>query len=374
MKESVLILFGADSNLMWGRSYQIAKAYASLGHAVSYIDLPGSLKQGFVKNGNSGRCDQFDISIFKPIFGLPCAKFPWLRRLNYIWIKAQLINYLRKNRFSPSIIWAYSPYEPKITRYLRDIYSPKFVVYDIADERIALTEAQFGEKAAKITKDYEEEIALYCDALITITNKLKNTKKHLHENIVVMPNGIDTMMFNSKAEYIKPKYFSDIQGKIVLYIGAVEEWVDIEAIRVAANDLPNANFVLVGPANSDITILNQNKNIHLIGRRPYVEMPAYIAHADVCILPFKDNEITRNSDPLKLLQYLSMGKPAVALFFEGVNDFGGAVSLASDYKEFSAMIRRAMDKTTQEAAFDIKDYDWKYLVSRTIQQFKNQSK
>ncbi len=315
IKERVLILFGADSRLEWGRSYQIAKAFSSLGHSVSYIDLPRSSRLGF-RNIKHNAVDSFNVSIFQPVFGLPCAKFPWLRWFNYLWIRRQVDGHLRKVGFSPTIIWAYAPYEPMITQYLRMTYNPRIVVYDIADERIALTEAQSGVKAAKITQQYEEEIARYCDAVVTITDKLKDTKAHLHKTIKVMPNGIDTEMFGAHGDYIKPNFLAGLHGKIVLYIGAVEEWVDVEAIRVAACENPDSHFVLVGPIRVEIPTLTQLKNVHVVGTRPYADMPACIAYSDVCILPFKDNEITRNSDPLKLLQYLSMGKPVVALFFQ----------------------------------------------------------
>jgi len=366
-KENILLLFGADSTLEWGRSYQIAKAFASLGHTVSYIDLPCPLKQGMGHSNTGGAVQIF--STFQPVCGLPCAKFPWLRWINYLSIKSQVISHLHKIGFKPTIIWAYAPYEPMVARYLRNAYNPELVVYDIADERIALAETQSGVKASKITEKYEKEIARYCDAVVTITESLKNTKRHLHENIVVMPNGIDMEMFDNNAKYAKPSYLESLSGKIVLYIGAIEEWVDIEAIRMAACTCPDAQFVLVGPSRIDISTLTKLTNVHIIGSRPYAEMPACIAHADVCILPFKDNEITRNSDPLKLLQYLSMGKHVVALYFKGINSFGGAVTVASGHEEFSAMIRQA-GNATNEVASNIREYDWKHLVPHVLQQIK----
>ncbi|MBN2654297.1 MAG: glycosyltransferase [Nitrospirae bacterium] len=362
-KENILMLFGADSSLQWGRSYQIAKAFSSMGHKVLYIDLPLSLQKGFCPKKQKDKEERFEV--FQPLLGLPCAKFAWLRQINFLIQKQQLNRYLEKTGFSPSIVWAYAPYEPRLAKYIKETYNPHLVVHDIADERIALAETQSGQRAARVTKKYEEEIAGYCDAVITITEKLRDTKKHLHESIFVMPNGVDMDMFKKNAEYTKPEYFPDTEGKVVLYIGAIEEWVDVEAIYAAAASENGLDFLCVGPVRSDISKLKQLRNVHLIGSKPYSEMPGYIAHSDVCILPFKDNEITRNSDPLKLLQYLSMGKPVVALKFEGINDFGGAVSAALTYQEFSNMIHLAAEQTDNVPAI-VYEYDWKNLLSRTL--------
>ena len=52
-KEKILILFGADSSLEWGRSYQWAKAFNKLGHDVFYVDLPEPITNIFRKDRKS---------------------------------------------------------------------------------------------------------------------------------------------------------------------------------------------------------------------------------------------------------------------------------------------------------------------------------
>jgi len=57
------------------------------------------------------------------------------------------------------------------------------------------------------------------------------------------------------------------------------------------------------------------------------------------------------------------------LYFQGINDFGGAVSIASDHLEFVAMIRQAGVISTG-AAETVINYDWKFLVMSTVQQLE----
>jgi len=363
--ENLLVLFGADSALAWGRSFQIAMACIRLGHRVCYIDLPRPLLRH-----SSGRhrrhAGEGPIELFQPIGSLPSAKLPLLRYPNYLIITAQISRYLEQISFVPSIIWAYAPYEPQVTLYLREKYRPRLVVYDIADERVALAAVQGGQTAARVTESYERELAGYCDALVTITGKLKQTKRHLHKRIEVMANGIDLAFFSKEVNHQKPALLSRLTGKVVLYIGAIESWVDIEAVAVAASFAPELNFVLVGPVREDISILERQKNIHMAGIHPFQDIPAWIAHADVCILPFRDNEITRNSDPLKLLQYLAIGKPVVSLYFEGVNDFEGAVDIAGNHQEFAVKVRLLAYTGQRRSSFQLACYDWQNLMHSTL--------
>lgn len=363
-KENVLILFGADSSLEWGRSFQIAKAFKSLGHDVLYVDIPLSAKNSF---GAVNSINNADFQIYSPKFGLPCAKVPSLRALNYQIVYRQLVSCLEKAKFEPTIIWAYAPYEPKIAKSLKDRYESKLLVHDIADERISLAESLQGKKAAEVTKRYEEEMASYSDCLVVITERLKNAKKHLHNDIVVLSNGVDTDAFSPLNNLPAPDYFSNIPGDKVLYIGALEDWVDIEAIRKAAIDSPTVSFVLVGPVKTDISKLESLKNIHNLGRKPYSDMPSCIYHSNVCIMPFKDNEITRNSDPLKVLQYLAMGKPVVSLHYKGVKDYDGALQIAFGHDEFSQYVVSSLkNNVICKISPVVETFSWKYLVNDFI--------
>jgi hypothetical protein len=45
--------------------------------------------------------------------------------------------------------------------------------------------------------------------------------------------------------------------------------------------------------------------------KPQRDLPAYLAYADVAIIPWKVNEITRATSPLKVYEYLAMHRPVV---------------------------------------------------------------
>lgn len=61
----------------------------------------------------------------------------------------------------------------------------------------------------------------------------------------------------------------------------------------------------------------------LAGRQPYQAIPELIASADICLLPAHNNEVMRDIVPIKMYEYMAMGKPVIATRLPGVmKEFG----------------------------------------------------
>jgi len=53
-------------------------------------------------------------------------------------------------------------------------------------------------------------------------------------------------------------------------------------------------------------------NVHFLGPKPYGELPQYLRHVDVCVLPWKqDHEFVRYGSAIKVREYMASGKPVV---------------------------------------------------------------
>jgi glycosyltransferase involved in cell wall biosynthesis len=86
-------------------------------------------------------------------------------------------------------------------------------------------------------------------------------------------------------------------------------------------------------------------NVHVLGPRPYAELPAYVQSFDVGIIPYVENDWTRAVDPLKLLEYLAAGIPVVASPLPEVEKYRDVVRIAPLGDPFV--------RATMEAAFDV---------------------
>lgn len=56
---------------------------------------------------------------------------------------------------------------------------------------------------------------------------------------------------------------------------------------------------------------------------PFEEVLNYVAAADICLLPAYRNEIMMNIVPIKMYEYMAMGKPVIATKLPGIiQEFG----------------------------------------------------
>lgn len=192
-------------------------------------------------------------------------------------------------------------------------------------------------------------------------------------------NGVDYTFIRSTIE-AAPQRPEDLArllrpcAPVIGYYGALAEWFDYELVRRAAMQRPEYEFVLIGPDYDGSLpksgILNE-KNIHWIGVRHYSQLPRYLKSFDVATIPFKLNDITHSTSPVKLFEYLAAQKLVVttamdeSVRFEGVmiakdtTDFvqqlDAALKLQADSNYLSLIDRMARENTWDVRARQILD-------------------
>jgi glycosyltransferase involved in cell wall biosynthesis len=68
-------------------------------------------------------------------------------------------------------------------------------------------------------------------------------------------------------------------------------------------------------------MLSKLPNVHLLGQRQHVELARYIRGFDVCIVPYLVSAATATVVPVKIGEYLAMGKPIVSTPLPTVCEF-----------------------------------------------------
>jgi hypothetical protein len=79
-----------------------------------------------------------------------------------------------------------------------------------------------------------------------------------------------------------------------------------------------------------------------LGLKPHSDLPAYLAHFDVCIIPFEASELIQATSPLKVFEYLAMGKPVVATLMRELEGLPYVLVSKTD-EEFLQNIGKALD-------------------------------
>lgn len=204
------------------------------------------------------------------------------------------------------------------------------------------------------------------------------------ENIYYFPNGVEYTVWESiRLKNIAAPYdlYNIGSTKVIMFCGYLSSnRVDYNLLRLVCENYPNYLVVLVGAYEEEDLIkykLEEIPNLIILGNRRYEAIPAYIKCAHVCIIPYLCNDLNKSVYPLKLNEYLAMGKPVVStLFSEDLEPFADNVYLSRNYEDFLSNIDLAIqENNAQRLENRIKlaeKNNWSYrvnLLNQLIAQF-----
>lgn len=256
-------------------------------------------------------------------------------------VQASLLNQLMIGfDLDDCIFWYYTPMALKFSNHLK----PGFIVYDCMDE---LSAFKFAPK--EITK-LEKTLMTKADIVFTGGHSLFEAKRNQHLNIHAFPSGIEKEHFEKARKKItEPDDQSEIKGPKIGFYGVIDERFDIGLIGKMAEARPNWQFILIGPVvKIEEHYLPRNKNIHYLGQKSYNELPNYLAHWDVAMIPFLLNESTQYISPTKTPEYLAAGVPVVSTAIKDVvNPYGvtNLVHICTDTDDFLNAITAELNKS-----------------------------
>ena len=180
------------------------------------------------------------------------------------------------------------------------------VVYDCMDDHVG-----FAINAASVGRD--EEALVAASDLVTVTSRsLLERWRPVARRIRLLPNATDFAHFHRPAP--PPPALRGLTRPLIGYYGAIAEWFDVEMVAAAAAERPRWQFVLVGATTgANVEPLLALPNVHLLGEQPYAALPGYLHAFDVALIPFRRTPLTEATNPVKFYEYLSAGKPVVAV-------------------------------------------------------------
>jgi glycosyltransferase involved in cell wall biosynthesis len=195
--------------------------------------------------------------------------------------------------------------------------------------------------AYRCAKELEQAVLESVDTVFAVSESLRQSHIPKSGEAHFLPQGIDLSHF-LHVEAERAPELSHLPHPIVGFHGLISEWVDVELIASAARAYPTATFVIIGHATEDTSAFNSIQNIVRLEHVPYAHLPTYLTWFDVGLIPFKVNELTIASNPLKTLEYLAMGLPVVSTDLPEVRRFNPWVTTAKDRDEFIGAIGAAI--------------------------------
>jgi len=142
------------------------------------------------------------------------------------------------------------------------------------------------------------------------------------------------------------------------YIGALSDFkVDFNLLTAIVDQRPDWQLVLIGDeregqADQQLADLAKRESVHLLGWRPYGELPRYMAGLDVALLPQLINDYTQAMFPMKFFEYLAAGLPIVSTPLDAIRDYKSLYRLALDPASFVDAIRATLGNKPVRLALD----------------------
>jgi glycosyltransferase involved in cell wall biosynthesis len=252
-----------------------------------------------------------------------------------------------------------------------DLVPHDFSCYHIDDE-YSFSDLDLPNSAQEI------DLIRRVDQVIVHSRTLFEKKGGLNPNTAMVPNGADYSLFSTP--FPASAQLASIPRPRIGYTGVVKKHLDLGLLVRLAKARPQWSFVLVGPTlnvdgkQEELATLERLPNVHLLGHQPQSEMPGYVQHFDVCLLPYDLTGYTKYIFPLKLHEYLAAGRPTVSSSVDAVRDFAHVVALANTDAEWLEAIetglQRSGDSTLTEARRAVaRAYDWDLLVEKIVRLF-----
>ena len=299
-----------------------------------------------------------------------------------LWLshKREIKRQLRE--FKPDVIVGFGIINAYLASKIGNKCGIPFVYYwiDVLHTLISITQLQFlGTYLEKSTIKNSSKV-------ITINKKLAEFVTMLgadKEKTCVIGAGIDLKRFNSKMDgYEVRKTYGIKEYDIVLFFmgwlyhfsGLKEVALELAKIK---DEKSNVKLLIIGDGDAfdDLQRIREeyhlDNQIILTGKKPYQEIPAFIAASDICLLPaYPTEKIMQDIVPIKLYEYMAMGKPVITTKLPGVmKEFGndhGVIYVDKTEDVLKKAVELIEDGSVEEegrkARMFVEKYNWDDIV------------
>jgi glycosyltransferase involved in cell wall biosynthesis len=283
-----------------------------------------------------------NLFVFSPLV-VPGLRRGWLKRWNTRLLRWQVRRAMRKLNFRRPINWVFNP----AAGVLAGTLGEERVIYYCVDEYTKFTGVDTVTLAAT-----EQDLLAKADLVVVSAEKLLHTKTSPRAKTVLVRHGVDYDHFRTALDptLAVPDEIASLPKPVIGYFGLIaDDWVDVPLMVHVARSFPTGTVVMLGKTTMDVSALEKEPNVRLLGRMPYQTLPAYCKGFDVAVIPFPISEVTLNANPLKAREYLAAGLPVVSTAIPEVEVLG-VCGIGRDPDEFVRRLRDVLVHPGPDAA------------------------
>jgi glycosyltransferase involved in cell wall biosynthesis len=286
--------------------------------------------------------------------------------------------------FKPDVIIAFGILNAYLGMQQAKKHDIPFVYY-IIDHLHTLLPNKLTRKTAE---QFEKQTIKGADKIFVINKGLKDYAVEMSgdiNQISIIPAGVDLEKFNPQVDGspIREKYGIKKDDILLFFMGWIYDFSGMKEVAesLSITDNENIKLMIVGEGDLYKPLLkmksenNLNDKLILTGKIPFQEIPKHIAAADICLLPAYKNETMMNIVPIKIYEYMAMGKTVIATNLPGIQkEFGlnngiNYIENSSDVLEKSLWLkeRNGLESQGEKAYSYVHDLSWDSITD----QFEN---
>jgi glycosyltransferase involved in cell wall biosynthesis len=238
------------------------------------------------------------------------------------------------------VIFVEYPIWGPLAAKIKETFPGASLLYDCLDDH------QDFKNANSAIYNLESFLLERSDLVLTSSQVLFDKLLPLSSSIKLVRNACDFNFFK-KHESVNTNRVKVQQ--VVGYFGAISDWFDESLVYFAAIKLPQVKFKLIGATTGgQIHELQKLPNVEVTGEMSYDRLPAELREFDVAIIPFKIQPLTNATNPVKIYEYFSQGKPVVAVNLPELKMLETLCYVAHDREEFVRHLELALVENNQE--------------------------
>ncbi len=270
------------------------------------------------------------------------TKLPLSRLINGLMYRNELQSLIQRMGMKDPLLWAFTLQCVSVLQL-----SFEKVIYDCVDEWIEFCGSD-SEKEFMI--EWDDALCREADIVFAGSRPLLESRKKRNVNTYMVNHGVDAKMFGKAVdpETVVPVDLEAIPHPRVGFVGLVDDVRFDADLVMRLTDNSDHQIVIIGDYAGGLgrldKLLPARPNLHILGLKPVQELPAYLKGLDVCLMPYRINEVTRNIYPLKLHEYLASGKPVVTTRIAAVEDFEDLLYVADDVEEYAQLVIQAVEE------------------------------
>ena len=318
---------------------------------VLYVDPPQSAATRIRTRGWSAALDRRGLRQLAPSLwrlspeGLPGLSRPGIAAANAAWAAAQVRGAVRELGLP-----VLASIEANVLVPISGRIGEAMRVYWAQDDFVGMAALVGGRTGAYARAD--ARLAAACDLAIAANPRVAEDLRSRGLQPLLIPFGCDAGHF-ARAASLAPAADAGRHRPQAVFMGHLGDRIDRCLLQRLADD--GIRLLLVGPFHprtdpAGFDGLLARDLVRWVGARDFAALPAYLAAADVGLVPYGLSRFNIGSFPLKTLEYLAAGLPVVSTPLPGVEWLASDdVRVADGPEAFSAAVRSVLGAGRTEA-------------------------